>query len=211
MVSSTIKGEGKTFCATNLAYTQATLGKKVLLIGADLHNPQIHSYLNIEKSVDGLVNFLADDNFNWKKALRKSGNNIKCDVLLGGRIPPNPAQLLNNKKLERLLNEAKKSYDFIVIDTPPCLLVSDTLSISYLSDILLFVVRCDHTNTDVLDFLKDSYYKGTIKDNSMIVLNGIGANNKYGYGYAYNYSYGYRYNYSYNYNYGYGYEYKSDE
>ena len=207
MVSSVIKGEGKTFCATNMAYTKASLGKKVLLIGADLHNPQIHTYLNVEKNNDGLVNFLVDANFNWKNAVLKSDFN-NCDVLIGGQIPPNPAQLLNNGNLEKLLNQAKKIYDHIIIDTPPCLLVSDTFSISEYSDTMLFVVRCDHTNIDLLDFIKDSYEKGIIKDNSMIVLNGLGASDKYGYSYAYNYNYSYKYNYIYNY--GYGYEYKSE-
>ena len=130
--------------------------------------------------------------------------------MIAGQIPPNPAQLLNNGNFEKLLAEAKKSYDHIIIDTPPCLLVADTLNISYLADLLLFVVRCNHTNLDVLDFIKDSHLNGVIKDNSMIILNGIGATNNYGYGYAYNYSYGYRYSYNYNYNYGYGYDYKSD-
>ncbi|MEC9303045.1 MAG: polysaccharide biosynthesis tyrosine autokinase [Bacteroidota bacterium] len=210
IVSSTIKGEGKTFCATNLALTKASLGKKTLLIGADLHNPQIHTYLNIEKNYAGLVNFLVDSNYDWKKAILKF-EGIDCDILIGGQIPPNPAQLLNNGNLEKLLNQAKKVYDYIIIDTPPCLLVSDTLSISPLADLLIFVVRCNHTELNTLDFINDSYSKGILNKNSIIVLNGLGAKGKYGYGYAYNYSYGYKYNYSYNYNYGYGYEYKSDE
>lgn len=208
MITSTIKGEGKTFCAMNLAYTKSTLGNKVLLIGADLHNPQIHTYVNVEKDNEGLVNFLVDKNFDWKKALIKPNSISHCDILIGGQIPPNPAQLLNSGNFEKLINEAKKTYDFIIVDTPPCLLVSDTVSISNFADLLLFVIRCNHTDIDVLDFFKDSFEKGIIKENSMIILNGIGATNKYGYGYSYNYSYGYKY--SYNYNYGYGYEYKSD-
>lgn len=210
MVTSTIKGEGKTFCAINLAYTKASLGKKVLLIGADLHNPQIHTYLDIEKDNDGLVNYLVDNNFIWSKAVIKNESN-NCDILIGGQMPPNPAQLLNNGNFEKLINEAKKIYNHIIIDTPPCLLVSDTFSVSHLADLLLFVVRCNYTDLDILDFIKDSCEKGVVNNNSMIILNGIGATNKYGYGYAYNYSYGYRYKYGYNYNYGYGYEYKSEE
>ena len=107
------------------------------------------------------------------------------------------------------LNEAKKIYDHIIVDTPPCLLVSDTISMSVHADLLFFVVRCNHTTTDILDYIKDSYEKGVIKDNSMIILNGVGAKGKYGYGYAYNYSY--KYSYRYNYNYRYGYEYGSDK
>ena len=210
IVSSTIKGEGKTFCATNLALTKASLGEKTLLIGADLHNPQIHTYLNVEKNHVGLVNYLLDSNYDWKKAILKL-EDVNCDILIGGQIPPNPAQLLNNGNFEKLLNQAKKLYDHIIIDTPPCLLVSDTLSMSPLADLLIFVVRCNHTDINILDFINDSYSKGIINKNSIILLNGLGAKGKYGYGYAYNYSYRYRYKYSYNYNYGYGYEYKSDQ
>ena len=107
MITSTIKGEGKTFCATNLALTKASLGKKSLLIGADLHNPQIHTYLNIEKNNAGLVNYLVDSNYDWKKAIIKP-EEVDCDILIGGQIPPNPAQLLNNGNFEKLLNQAKK-------------------------------------------------------------------------------------------------------
>lgn len=210
LITSTIKGEGKTFCATNLAYSKASLGKKVLLIGADLHNPQIHAYLGIEKNNSGLVNFLVDSNFNWKKSIFKS-KAVNCDILIGGQIPPNPAQLLNNGNFDKLLNEAKKVYDHIIIDTPPCLLVSDTLSISHLADLLIFVVRCNYTDIDILDFIKDSYNKGVVNKNALIILNGLGAKGKYGYGYAYNYSYGYKYKYNYNYNYGYGYDYQSED
>ncbi|MDC3130457.1 polysaccharide biosynthesis tyrosine autokinase [Bacteroidota bacterium] len=210
IVTSTIKGEGKTFCAVNLAFTKASLGKKVLLIGCDLHNPQIHSYIDVEKDEAGLVNFLVDNKFNWKKSMRNSKKMESCDILIAGQIPPNPAQLLNNGNFKILLDEARDIYDHIIVDTPPCLLVSDTLTLSDFADLVLFVVRCNHTNVNVLEFLRDSYNKGLIKHNSMIVLNGLGATNSYGYGYAYNYSYGYGYNYSYNYNYGYGYEYKSE-
>lgn len=208
MVTSVIKGEGKTFCAINIAYTKSSLGKKVLLIGADLHNPQIHTYLNIEKESSGLVNYLVDEKFDWKKALFKP-DSVNCDVLIGGQIPPNPAQLLNNGNFENLINEAKNIYDHIIIDTPPCLLVSDTLTINSHADILLFVVRCNYTDINLLKFIEDSHEKGIIQNNSMIILNGLGASNKYGYGYAYNYSYVYKYKYSYNY--GYGYEYQSEE
>lgn len=210
MVTSTIKGEGKTFTALNLAYSKSALGNKVLLIGADLHNPQIHTYLNIEKNVEGLTDVLIDNKLNWKKMLKSSARNLNCDILIAGRIPPNPAELLNNGNFDILLEKVKKSYDYVIVDTPPCLLVSDTLSIISLADISLFVVRCNHTSIQVLDFIRDCVEKGTIGNNSMMILNGLGANNRYGYGYSYNYNYGYKYKYSYNYNYGYGYEYKSD-
>ena len=209
LVTSTIKGEGKTFCAINTAYTLSSLGKKVLLIGADMHNPQIHTYLNIEKNTDGLSSYLVNDKFDWKSSLLKPDSEIDCDILIGGKIPPNPAELLNNGNFEKLLNDAKKIYDYIIIDTPPCLLVSDTLSITRLADLNLFVVRCNYTNKDILQFIKDAIDDKKISSVG-ILLNGLGAADKYGYGYAYNYSYTYKYGYQYNYNYGYGYGYDED-
>ena len=208
--TSTIKGEGKTFTALNLALTYSSLNKKVLLIGADLHNPQIHKYLNLEKSVSGLINYLLDNNFDWKSSLVKANLDLNCDIMLGGVIPPNPAQLLTNGNLEKLIDEAKAIYDYVIIDTPPSLLVSDTLSIVHLSDVVLFVARCNHTDKEVLNFIKDTIDSGKVK-NVGLVLNGLGATNSYGYGYAYNYSYKYGYGYKYSYNYGYGYGYESDD
>ena len=208
--TSTIKGEGKTFTALNLSLTYSSLNKKVLLIGADLHNPQIHKYLNLDKSISGLTNYLIDNTFDWKSALLKLNSNLECDALLGGVIPPNPAQLLSNGNFDKLLAEARSIYDYIIVDTPPSLLVSDTLSIAHLSDVVLFVTRCNHTDKEVLNFIKDTISSEKVK-NVGLVLNGLGATNSYGYGYAYNYSYKYGYNYKYTYNYGYGYGYDSDD
>ena len=205
ITTSTIKGEGKTFTALNLAFTYSTLNKKVLLIGADLHNPQIHKYLDIDKTYVGLSNFLSDNSFNWKDAIINISNGIGCDILLGGSLPPNPAQLLNNGSFDSLIEEAKQIYDYVIIDTPPSLLVSDTLSISHLSDLVVFVTRSNHTKREVLNFLKDALLENKF-NNLGIILNGLGANSALGYSYANSYKYGYHYNYSYNYGYGYGYE-----
>jgi capsular exopolysaccharide synthesis family protein len=206
MNTSTVKGEGKTFSALNLALTYSSFDKKVLLIGADLHNPQIHKYLNVKKTVQGLTNFLMDKTMNWEASLLKPNSELNCDILLGGAIPPNPAQLLSNGNLDMLLEQAKSKYDYIIIDTPPSLLVSDTLTISYLADVVLFVTRCDHSDKEVLNFIKDLIKDDKIK-NIGLVLNGLGKMNAYSYGYGY----GYGYRYSYNYNYGYGYGYNSDD
>ena len=204
MNTSTVKGEGKTFSALNLALTYSSFDKKVLLLGADLHNPQIHKYLNVKKTVQGLTNFLMDKTMNWEAALLKPNSELNCDILLGGTIPPNPAQLLSNGNFDILLEQAKSKYDYIIIDTPPSLLVSDTLTISHLADVVLFVMRCNHSDKEVLNFIKDLIKDNKIK-NIGIVLNGLGKMN------AYSYGYGYGYGYKYNYNYGYGYGYNSDD
>jgi capsular exopolysaccharide synthesis family protein len=202
MNTSTVKGEGKTFSALNLALTYSSFDKKVLLIGADLHNPQIHKYINVKKTVLGLTNLLMDKTMNWEAALLKPNSELNCDILLGGTIPPNPAQLLSNGNLDILLEQAKSKYDYIIIDTPPSLLVSDTLTISHLADVVLFVTRCNHSDKEVLNFIKDLIKDDKIK-NIGLVLNGLGKMNAYGYGYGYGYKYSY--------NYGYGYGYNSDD
>tara|TARA_B100000963_G_scaffold208242_1_gene181362 strand:+ start:2019 stop:4355 length:2337 start_codon:yes stop_codon:yes gene_type:complete len=188
--TSTIKGEGKTFCSVNLSLTYSSLNKKVLLIGADLYNPQIHRYINSDKSVDGLSNFLVDDGFDWKKSLIKVNSTLDCDIMLAGSIPPNPTQLITNGNFAKLLADAKKSYDFVVVDTPPSLVVSDTLSIAHLSDIILFVTRHGYTEKETLNFIKDTINSGKIK-NTGLIINDISKSNSHGYGYNYGYSYGY--------------------
>ena len=110
--------------------------------------------------------------------------------MLAGSIPPNPTQLLTNGNFAKLLTDAKKSYDFVVVDTPPSLVVSDTLSIAHLSDIILFVTRHGYTEKETLNFIKDTINSGKIK-NTGLIINDISKSNSHGYGYNYGYSYGY--------------------
>ena len=202
--TSTIKGEGKTFVALNLSLALASLNKKVLLIGADLRNPQIHNYVNINKSSEGLTNYLFDNNFNWKSAVKNYFKNLPShSVLIGGAIAPNPVQLLTNGNLETLLSEAKQSYDFIVLDCAPTLLVTDTLLISQLADATVYLTRANFTEKELLEYPKKLIQENKLK-NVGFVLNGLGSGKGYGY------SYGYQYGYKYGYNYGYGYGYNSE-
>lgn len=201
MVTSTIKGEGKTFTALNLSISFSIMNKKVLLIGADMRNPQLHNYLNAKKSDKGLQNFLHDMSVDWHSIVKKNMNGIEnLDIIMSGVIPPNPAELLSNGRLETLITEAKKEYDFIIVDTPPTLLVTDTLVISHLVDTTLYVVRADFTPKNILEFSVDLSNRGKLK-NMAYVINNVGSNYK-GYGRGY----GYKYSYSYAYGYGYGYD-----
>ncbi|MBF6640000.1 polysaccharide biosynthesis tyrosine autokinase [Flavobacterium sp. J49] len=196
MVTSTIKGEGKTFTALNLSISFSTMNKKVLLIGADMRNPQLHNYLNVKKSEIGLQNYLHDLNVDWHTTVKKKMNGIdNLDVILSGAIPPNPAELLSNGRLETLLNEAKEEYDFVIVDTPPTLLVTDTLVISHLVDTTLYVVRADFTPKNILEFSVDLSNRGKLR-NMAYVINNVGSNYK-GYNYSYKYSYAYGYGYGY--------------
>jgi Mrp family chromosome partitioning ATPase len=122
-------------------------------------------------------------------------------LIFSGAIPPNPAELLSNGRFELLLNELKQQYDFVVVDTAPTLLVTDTSLIATLSDVIIFVIRANHTEKNLLHFINELKAHGKIK-NAGIVLNNVGEQKGYGYKYGYSYSY--------KYNYGYGYGYSAD-
>lgn len=200
--TSTIKGEGKTFVSMNLAVTLSALGKRVVLVGADLRNPQLHKMLQISKHQKGVTNYLHDTVTTVDDIIQNGAQyNLKCDLIFSGAIPPNPAELLSNGRFELLLEELKKVYDIVVVDTAPTLLVTDTSLIANLSDVIVFVIRANHTEKNLLHFINELKAHGKIK-NAGIVLNNVGEQKGYGYKYGYSYSY--------KYNYGYGYGYSAD-
>ncbi|MEC4005498.1 polysaccharide biosynthesis tyrosine autokinase [Flavobacterium sp. SUN052] len=201
-VTSTIKSEGKTFVSFNIAITFASLAKKVIIIGADLRNPQLHNYLKIDRlsNSKGVSNFLYDTTLSIddiKMSCPNVGSNLNVDIILSGTIPPNPAELLSNGRFEYLLNELKKEYDYVIVDTAPMLLVTDTSLISHLADVVLYIIRANFTQKKLLKFV-DSVRKLNTKNNISIILNNVGQNKSYGYGYSYNYGYGYGYENDYN-------------
>ncbi|MDA9325346.1 polysaccharide biosynthesis tyrosine autokinase [Flavobacteriales bacterium] len=205
IVSSSIKGEGKTLTAMNLSLAFASLNKKVLLIGCDLRNPQLHKHIAEDKNTFGLVNFLVDPATKWREAtLKKFDNHPTHDILLSGALPPNPLNLINNGNFDILIEQAKKEYDYIIIDSAPTLLVADTKSIYHLADTMVYMVRVGVTDKEILKHIDSISKENDI--NLGVVLNGVGQKNSYGYSYGYQYGYGYNYKYSYNYGYGYGYE-----
>lgn len=192
-ITSTIKGEGKTYAGINLSLALSSLNKRVLLIGADLRNPQIHHYTvpEMDKNAAGLSNYLYDDTFDWHSAIVKGfSKHPNHDVLLSGSIPPNPAHLLTNGRFEQLLDEAKQEYDYVVVDTAPTILVTDTLLISNFADATLYLVRAEFTEKNLLDFSKELSETGRLQ-NMAYVINGVGASKAYGYKYNYGYGYGY--------------------
>lgn len=190
-VTSTVKGEGKTFTSLNLALTYASMKKKVLLIGADLRNPQLHTYVNMTKDRSGLSNFLYQPDINWKKnVVNGAFGELLVDVLFSGAVPPNSAELLSNGCFEVLLDEAKMLYDYIIVDTAPMMLVTDTLLISQHADVTLYVVRADYTEKKLLEFSKKLKAEGKLK-NMAYVVNNVDVRSSYGYGYNYGYGYGY--------------------
>mgnify|MGYP001412110209 FL=1 len=208
--TSSIKGEGKTITAFNTAASYVATGKKVLLIGADLRNPQVHKLLNIDRksNTKGLSNLLSNPSIEFSSdyVIHSFLFDKPIDLMLSGPIPPNPAELLGSDAFSSLLANLRELYDYIVIDSAPLVLVSDTIPMLKHADLVLYTVRANHTDKKLAPFF-NSLVNDKKVNNIGVVLNGIkgGANSYYKYGY------GYRYSYQYKYNYGYGYGYGSDK
>ena len=203
-VTSTIKGEGKSFVSYNLAKSYSALGKKVLIVGADLRNPQLHKFIDQKRENRGLTTYLSNENFtDIDSLITKATTDGDLDYLLTGAIPPNPSELLMRPRTKELLEVLKQSYDFIIIDSAPLLLVSDTTAILPICDSVVYVTRSQYSDKKLFSFILDMQQRENVPPFAM-VLNGMraGANNGYNYGYKYRYSYGYTYNYGYGYGYG---------
>lgn len=193
-VTSTIKGEGKTFISFNLARTLASTGKKVLLIGADIRNPKLHKYSAETLEARGLSDYLYNHDLDPKDIIKaEKQDNIPVDMVFSGAIPPNPAELLMNDRMEDLLESQRMNYDFIIVDTAPTMIVTDTLLISQLADTTIYVTRAGYTEKKLLDFPKDLKKQGKLKGIA-VVLNDVDYS-KFSYGAKYGYAYGYGYGY----------------
>jgi capsular exopolysaccharide synthesis family protein len=212
ITTSTIKGEGKSFVSFNIAKSYKSLGKKVLLIGADLRNPQVHTLLGIERGNLGLSTFLNDVNYNDLDKLIVKGKSVnEMDYLLSGAIPPNPSELLMRPRMKELLEILKSSYDIIILDTAPLLLVSDTTPLLPLCDLVVYVSRAQYSDKNIFPFIREMHSRENMPPFGMVLNALIASASSSGYGYGYRYSYKYRYSYSYKYNYGYGYGYGRDK
>lgn len=186
-VTSTVKGEGKTFVSVNLALTLATPKHKVLLIGADIRNPQLQRYNIEKKNAKGLTDFLYNPEIELSEIIHQSKRNNNCDVIFSGTIPPNPTELLSNGNFKKLLDIFENQYDYIIIDTAPIMLVTDTLLYSEYSDVVLYVVRSEVTQKDFIEFSNSLVEEQQLKNVGFVIndvsANNFGYGNKYGYGY----------------------------
>lgn len=186
LFTSSVKGEGKTTVSVNSALSLAST-KKVLLIGADLRNPQLMRY--IPRAVLGLADYLADPALTAEQVINPSGLSGNLDVIDSGSIPPNPTDLLEDSRLADLLTDLRQRYDYVLIDSAPLMMVSDSFHILRHSDVLVYVVRARYTEKELLD------YAGTVaKDDNVtrmaLVLNDVDKEEmRYGYGGKYGYGY----------------------
>lgn len=187
-VTSTIKGEGKTFVAFNLALSLAQTGKKVVLVGADIRNPQLHRYLHKDyKSRKGLTEYIIDDSITASELAIQSEHSKNLSIVMSGIIPPNPAELLMQPRTSKFFTEIKELFDYVIVDTAPTMLVTDTILINKLSDITLYVVRANYTDKKLLEFPLDAIKDGRLS-NVALILNNVALNN-FGYGNKYGYTY----------------------
>lgn len=188
-VTSSVKEEGKTLVAVNLSLAYASIKKKVLLVGADLRNPQLHTYFDVDKNTEGLSNYLHDPTIDWKDCIHKGfGLNDFHKVVFSGAIPPNAPELLSSLAFEEFINEVKKDFDYIIVDCAPTLLVTDTLLISEYADATLFVVRADYTDKRLFEFIK-GLNKNHRLNNMAFVINDVKLDKMNGYNYGYGYGY----------------------
>ena len=184
LVTSSIKGEGKTTISINTALTLA--GKsKVIIIGADIRNPQLHRFVK-GRNV-GLTDYLVSDKMVPDSYIVKSIINENLDVLFSGQIAPNPNDLLDMPKFEEMISYLKTKYEYIVLDSAPVMLVSDTLQLVDKADVVLYVVRSEYTEKGMIDFAAGFQIENQV-ENMAFVLNSVKPENtkygkKYGYGY----------------------------
>jgi capsular exopolysaccharide synthesis family protein len=201
MLTSSVSGEGKTFCSINIATVFALSEKKTIILGLDLRKPKIFDDFNIQNDI-GAVNYLIG-----QKKLEDVIQHTHIpylDVITSGPIPPNPSELILGETMKEMMAELKKNYDYIILDTPPVGLVSDALELAQFCDVTLYIVRQNFTKKEMLTLLNNRTKRGEL-NNISIIFNGYENKAKYGVGYGYGYGYGYSYGY------GYGSGYHEDE
>jgi capsular exopolysaccharide synthesis family protein len=199
-VSSTISSEGKTFVSINLAAIIAMLGKKVLLIGLDLRKPRIDKAFKFDSS-PGMSAYLSG-NCTYEEVIKPTQIS-NLFYAPAGTVPPNPAELIETEEMKKFIDRAKEEFDYIIIDTPPVAIVTDTLLLAPYVDLNLFIVRQRYSSRNTLDLIEQLNRDGKLK-HLAIIINDINISGYYGYGMRYGYALGYGYSYGYNY-YGKGY------
>lgn len=183
LVTSSVNSEGKSYVATNLAISLSLLNKKVALVGLDIRKPMLSTYLGLS-SEGCLTSYLSDDSYSIDD-LVVSSEFSNLDILPSGIIPPNPNELLQSDRLDQLFAELRQRYDYVIVDSAPVAMVSDTFQLSRVADMTVYVCRARYTTFDLIDFLNQVNEQKRLP-NIVTVLNGVNAKNiGYGYGYGY--------------------------
>lgn len=200
-ITSSVPGEGKTFVSSNLAAIYASTGKKVLLIGADIRNPKLYNFFAEDMDSDGiklkpkrstkngLTEYLYDSSVKLSEiTVPTQVNSNTIDIIFSGKIPPNPTELLMNERMGELFEKVSEIYDYVIVDTAPLMVVTDTLLISEYASQILYVVKAGATETKVMEFPLKLKNEGKLNGLSFVVNNvkqsNLGYGGKYGYGYG---------------------------
>ena len=188
MFTSSVSGEGKTFVAGNLATSFAFLGKKVLLVGLDIRRPRLSHLFGMDNKKEGITTLLTKNGVSTDDVLSlcmPSGVNKNLDLLIAGPIPPNPSELLTRSTLKEIFDILRKEYDYVIVDTAPVGLVTDTLHIGKVADATVMVCRADYTEKSSFSMIND-FAENNKLPNVSIVVNGVDmSKKKYGYAYGY--------------------------
>ena len=204
LVTSTISGEGKSFISANLAISLSLLGKKVVIVGLDIRKPGLNTVFNIPKKDHGITQFLTNPAINLMDLVQPSDINKNLYILPGGTVPPNPTELLARDGLEKAVETLKKNFDYVILDTAPVGMVTDTLLIGRVVDLSVYVCRADYTRKAEFALINELAENNKLP-NLCIAINGLDLQKKkYGYYYGYG-KYGKYYGYGKRYGYGYGY------
>lgn len=204
LVTSTVSGEGKSFVSANTAISLSLLGKKVVIVGLDIRKPGLNKVFNLSTKEQGITQFLTDPKRNIMDLVQPSDINANLFILPGGAVPPNPTELLARKGLEEAIEQLKQHFDYIVLDTAPVGMVTDTQLISRVADLTVYVCRADYTRKSEFALVNELAVTNKLPRIS-IAINGLDLKKKkYGYYYGYG-KYGKYYGYGKRYGYGYGY------
>ena len=207
LVTSTVSGEGKSFISANLAISLSLLGKKIVIVGLDIRKPGLNKVFNISRKEQGITQYLSNPEKNLMDFVQLSDVNKNLYILPGGTVPPNPTELLARDGLDKAIEILKKNFDYVILDTAPIGMVTDTLLIGRVADLSVYVCRADYTRKAEFTLINELAESNKLP-NLCTVINGLNLlKKKYGYYYGYGkygkyYGYGKRYGYGYGYGYG---------
>ena len=204
LVTSTVSGEGKSFISANLAISLSLLGKKVVIVGLDIRKPGLNKVFNIPRKEVGITQYLANPEKNLMDLVQLYDVSKNLYILPGGTVPPNPTELLARDGLDKAIETLKKNFDYVILDTAPVGMVTDTLLIGRVADLSVYVCRADYTHKNEYTLINELAEKDKLPS-LCTVINGLDLKKrKYGYYYGYG-KYGKYYGYGKRYGYGYGY------
>ena len=204
LVTSTVSGEGKSFVSSNLAISLSLLGKKVVIVGLDIRKPGLNKVFQLSNKERGITQYLSNPEMDLMELVQLSDVNKNLFILPGGTVPPNPTELLARNGLDRAIETLKKNFDYVILDTAPIGMVTDTLLIGRVADLSVYVCRADYTHKAEYTLINELSFEKKLP-NLCTVINGVDLKKrKYGYYYGYG-KYGKHYGYGKRYGYGYGY------